>query len=175
MEIWKDVIWYEWKYQASSSWRVKTLNAYWRKGEERILSPGVKDNGYLKVVLYDWPEQEDYLVHRLIIETFEGRLKWKIVNHKNWNKKDNSLSNLERVTYKENSRHAFDKLKIKPGRKWKKVKKTKIKQFDINWVFIKKWSSIKEAAEKTLTNPWGISNTCLWKQKTAGGFTWKYI
>lgn len=54
-----------------------------------------------------------YLLHRAVAETFLGPIpKGKVVNHKNGIKSDCSLSNLEVVTYRENSIHAAEILGI---------------------------------------------------------------
>ena len=58
----------------------------------------------------------------------------------------------------------------------KKIGKTyrnkPILQFDLNGNFIKEWESIKKA--KDWLGKGDIHSCCIGKQKTAGGFVWKY-
>ena len=46
---------------------------------------------------------------------------------------------------------------------------------DIDGNIIKKFNSMKIASKSTNVNYNGISSCCLGKQKTAGGFIWKYV
>ena len=75
--------------------------------KERVLKPGTKNNGYLQVSLMRENGSINYIsIHRLVALAFlkgEG-----IVNHKDGDKKNNSLDNLEWVSQKENIRHSFE-------------------------------------------------------------------
>jgi len=75
----------------------------------RVLSPGVQSKGYRTVQLYDGSSPKkprSFLVHRLIAEAFLGEQPGKFVNHKNGDKSDNRVENLEWVTNQENIDHA---------------------------------------------------------------------
>ncbi len=75
----------------------------------KFLSPGVQGKGYGTVQLYDGSSPKSpksFLVHRLIAEAFLGDRPGMHVNHKNGNKLDNRLENLEWVTNQENVDHA---------------------------------------------------------------------
>ncbi len=78
----------------------------------RKLNPGLMSRGYLTVSLYDGSKPKkpkSHLVHRLVAEAFLGKSSLH-VNHKNGNKQDNRIENLEFVTPKENTRHAIEVL-----------------------------------------------------------------
>lgn len=75
----------------------------------KFLSPGVQGKGYGTVQLYDGSSPKSpksFLVHRLVAEAFLGDRPGMHVNHKNGNKLDNRLENLEWVTNQENIDHA---------------------------------------------------------------------
>lgn len=71
------------------------------------LSYGVDNYGYLRVVL-SWCGEKKYIhVHTLVVEQFIGHIDEGLcVNHKDGNKQNNNVNNLEIVTVKENTVHA---------------------------------------------------------------------
>ena len=104
MEIW-DIEGYEGLYQVSNLGRVKSLNYKCTK-EEKILKPKVCKKGYLMVGLYKEGKRRYYLVHRLVAETFIDNPEDKPqVNHKDEDKTNNKVENLEWVTSKENNNY----------------------------------------------------------------------
>lgn len=69
-----------------------------------ILSPKTKSNGYQEVNLHN----KSKYVHRLVAEAWFGGIpKGMTVNHKDGDKQNNQLDNLEIVTYSENAKHAY--------------------------------------------------------------------
>ena len=104
--IWKDIKCYEGFYQVNNLGKVKSLV---RKGnlKERILKPSVGLNKYLHVVLCKNGQLKTFSVHRLVAEAFilnpNNR---SCINHKDGDKLNNKVWNLEWATYKENMRHA---------------------------------------------------------------------
>jgi hypothetical protein len=111
MEIWKDIPWLEWKYQASSLWRVKSLPRNdWAKRitKEKIIKDIDNWNWYRYVTISISSKRKNYYVHKLIAETFLWESNWRYVNHKDLNKTNNNLDNLEWVTRSENMLHYFN-------------------------------------------------------------------
>lgn len=96
-EQWVDIIGYENKYQISNLGEVKALN-YRNTGKEHIINK--KDNkGYLEVALWKNGVRRMFSVHRLVAQAFipnpQNLLQ---VNHKDENKYNNSVDNLEWCT-----------------------------------------------------------------------------
>jgi len=84
---------------------------------KKILKPIIFKRGYLRVNLYKNNKHKLHFIHRLVAATFLSKVENKnCINHKNGNKKDNNVNNLEWVTHAENVQHAFDNgLKISPS------------------------------------------------------------
>lgn len=80
-----------------------------------------KLKGYLRVRLSLKNVQKNIFVHRLVAICFiENPLNKPCVNHKDGNKLNNNVSNLEWVSYSENERHSYDVLnKVNNNRKLK--------------------------------------------------------
>jgi hypothetical protein len=99
VEVWKPVIDFP-DYEASGLGVVRSI----KFGKERILKPKLNRSGYHQVNLCSEGKKKMMSIHRLVIETFHGKSDLQ-VNHKNFDKTDNRLSNLEYVTQRENSHH----------------------------------------------------------------------
>lgn len=74
-------------------------------GSSKKLKPSLKSNGYHSVCLYKDGKQSTRSIHRLVMESFHGKSELE-VNHKNGDRLDNRLSNLEFVTKTDNENHA---------------------------------------------------------------------
>lgn len=101
-EVFRPVEGYEGLYEVSNLGRVKSLK--W--GKERILKPGMDGCGYLKANLYKEGKIKHFMVHRLVAQAFipnpEGLPQ---INHKDEDKTNNRVDNLEWCTAKYNSNY----------------------------------------------------------------------
>lgn len=115
MEVWKEVKGFEDYYEVSDKGRVrrkkgKTIYKDGRLAEfsQTILKQGKNSKGYLRVYLSVKSKKYTRSVHRIVAETFlENPENKKTVNHKDCDKTNNEVNNLEWMTNKENMRHAF--------------------------------------------------------------------
>ena len=81
----------------------------WRNPQPKLLKPWINKYGYKCVTLINMEDskQKSFLLHRLLAETFFYDYDSVLhVNHKDANKLNNSLDNLEMVTLQENAKHA---------------------------------------------------------------------
>lgn len=168
MEEWKPVEGYEWLYQVSSIGRVKSLK-FNRTWEEKLLKGRIW-NWYLRVCLYKDLLHKNITIHRLIALTFiKNPEKKSCVNHINWIKTDNRVENLEWVTNKENTKHAFDNFLMD----WQ-TNARKVYQYTLGLEFIQEFSSASSASRITGIHISWITACCRWEYKTSWWFIWKY-
>ena len=177
-EIWKDIKGYEGLYQVSDLGRVKSLKRYKKNHtklqliEGKIMSIhkqyGKKDNEYLSIVLYKNNIAKNKFIHRLVAEAFLDNYDENLqVNHKDGNKLNNNVENLEMLTRNENVLHAYNVLK-------RKHIENIVLQFDLQNNLINEYINVCEASRKTNICRTCISDCCNNKLKTAGGYIWKY-
>jgi len=175
MENWKDIEGYE-GYLISNLGNVKSLEKIVRCGrgngktikKEKILKKGINSGGYELVVLTRREGKKNFSVHRLVSQTFiPNHENKKEVNHKDGNKLNNNVENLEWCTSSENQIHAF-----KTG--LQKILSKKVNQFDKSGKFIKSHKSITGAGKEVNISFKTISNHLRGNLKSAGGFVWKY-
>lgn len=115
MEIWKDIPGYKGYYQASNLGRIKSLlfqnNLYNKKyRRDKILKPKETKDRCLRVELWKEGQHKTYTVHRLIGMTFlsNDNIEKLTINHKDGNRLNNNVKNLEWVTLADNIRHGFE-------------------------------------------------------------------
>lgn len=166
MEIWKDIEGYEGLYQVSSEGRVKSLgNGKSNNSKEKILKSNKNRGGYLKVDLHKEGKKKNYLIHRLVAQAFiDNPNNLPEVNHRNEDKTDNRVENIEYCNRKYN---------INFGTRTEKTQKP-ILQFTKEGKFVKKWDGIREVERELGFSHSHISKCCKGKLKTAYGFKWCY-
>lgn len=137
MEIWKPILKYP-GYEVSNMGRVKSYKVY---SSGKILS-GKKSKGYLAIDFRIDGRTVQEFVHRIVLSTFNPIDNWEnlTVNHKNGNRLDNRLENLEWMTLSENSYHARHVLKT--GYSTKKVHIITLKKENLFF------DTVTEAAKK---------------------------
>lgn len=113
-EIYKDILGYEGLYQVSNFGNIKTLQRIDILTKKTIPEykkvNHIKDNGYLVVNLWKNNKGTDFYVHRLVLSAFLPINQKLDVNHKDGNKKNNNLENLEWCSRSQNIKHAYEVL-----------------------------------------------------------------
>lgn len=122
-ERWRAIRGYEGEYEVSDHGRVRSI-----KSGGIILKPEIKRNGYITVCLWQKNAKKNRLVHRLVAEAFLPNLTtFDEVNHKDENKTNNRIDNLEWCSRKYNMRYGRIKEKMSAAHKgkaaWNKGKK----------------------------------------------------
>ena len=164
-EIWCPIKCYKGLYQVSDKGRVRSMK--FRK--ERILKLSRDKNGYLKVGLCNNGEQKMYMVHRLVAQTFTPNPQnLTEVNHKDENKENNSVQNLEWCDRKYNCNY---------GTRIKKISEKCSKpvlQFTKDGEFVKEWKSTNDVQRNLGYFGTYISSCCNGKCKSAYNYIWKF-
>lgn len=192
-EIWKKIEGFEDYYEVSNLGRVRRIgdycnqNASWELKEYKILKPRIHNNGYLRVMFSVNGKHYDKYIHRLVAKAFCKNMnikKYKEVNHKDGNKKNNIYTNLEWCDRSFNNKHAYvNGLHTVHGcyGKKKMVAKIDIKSNKVLTIYdsieaasqdvgLKNYSNIS-ACCNYVENPQRYKRPCL----TAKGYKWRFI
>lgn len=178
-EQWKPVKGYEGYYKVSNIGRVKSLDRcvtirgnviQHRKG--KILSSHINHKGYVEVFLSKEGRGQTLTVHRLVAESFiPNPNNYPQVNHKDENKQNNCVDNLEWCTnhYNEHygTRSQRQAKSLTNGKNSKPIKQM------LNGSIIKVWPSMAEAGRHGFDEG-NVSACCRGKIKTAYGYQWQY-
>lgn len=188
IEIFVPIAGYNGFYEISNFGRIKSLKREYqyvnKNGKlvkyvlpDTILKPGLHTKGYLKVGLYRDSTEERFFVHRLVAIHFIPNPENKPeVNHKDGDRKNCKLNNLEWVTGSENKIHSFKVLGRKNiGLKGKdNVSSKVVLQYDLNGNLLNEFESSGEARRKLGLASNHITDCCTGKLNNAYGFIWKY-
>ena len=153
-EIWKDIKGYEGLYEISNYGEV------WSERKQGLLKKGKSATGYYSVSLYKNKKQKIFLVHRLVAITFiKNKENKELINHKDANKLNNHIDNLEWCTYKENNNHARN-LKLYPILKSEKSPKSKLCLNDV--LNIRKYCSNNIKERKEFAKKYNVSQRTIY-------------
>ena len=170
-KLWKEIPGTDGKYLISTagevmaiSRRVKFGHVYrWTK--TKPLTPRDNGKGYLELEFLG----KHHYIHRLVAEAFiPNPYNFPCINHKDENKENNSVENLEWCDYSYNANYGT------------RTKRAKEKQFGDRFVVInldtgEVYQTPKEASRATGIHNDSISRVCKGKSKTAGGYRWRYL
>lgn len=177
-EEWKDVRGFEGYYQISNLGRVKSVervvkkkNGTLMKVSEKIRVLSQTTDNYSYVVLAKNGKNKTFLVHRLVAETFIGNPNnLPCVNHKDENKQNDCVDNLEWCTYEYNNTYKNIHL-----RRCQDNIRRMVIQYDLDMHEIKRWDSIIEAAKFYNIQSANISACCMYRRNHCAGFKWRYF
>ena len=180
-EIWKDIPGYEGLYQVSNLGNVKSIS--WKNtGAAKNLWLKPHNKGYYQVELVKNKVKKTYVVHRLVALAFiPNPQNLPVINHKDENKKNNRVENLEWCDFKYNNRYSMN---LHPERFKERVYTQKgnykrrldfpVAQIGDDGEVIKVWSNSRQIFVETGMSDWSISECCRGNRKTAYGYKWQY-
>lgn len=137
IEIWKKVKKYP-KYEISNLGNIRSLN-YHREKRIQNLKPIYSNRRFMVVSLSNENGFKIMPIHRLVAEAFiPNPNNLPEVNHKDGNRSNNRVDNLEWCTKEKNLNHAIEN---------KLIRTKPLVQYDLNGNFIKEWNSITSACK----------------------------
>lgn len=178
-ETWKDIKGYEGLYRISSYGRISHYTP--QKGWY-VLKETNKTGWYLTVNLYkEDGSRQTKRIHRLVAEAFIGEIpKGHHVHHKDGNKQNNVVSNLEIIHPKN---HVQETMKQNPHfldgmiRYNRFERPRKVRQYTLNGDFLAEFANCIIASKHTGVCSRNILQVANGEEnrKQAGGFIWKFV
>ena len=156
----KDIVGYEGLYAVTSCGKV------WGYKRQKFLKPQTDKNGYLRVGLHKDGKTKKYYIHRLVAEAYiPNPDNLPQVNHKDENKENNCLQNLEWCDPKYNINYGTRTDKVASSNK------KPILQFTLDGEFVREWPSTTDVGKEFIK---GINHCLRGRNKTAYNYIWKY-
>lgn len=167
-EEWRDIEGYENLYQVSNLGRVKSL----KFGKEKILKLKKTWDGYCIVGLCQQNKRKDYLVHRLVAQTFiDNPQNLPQVNHRDENPLNNDVQNLEWCTPKQNINYGTHNQRSAASRINHPKRSKQVLCVETGKIY----PSASEVERHLGFSQGNISSACRGKLKTAYRFHWRYV
>lgn len=177
-EVWKDVHGFEEAYQVSNFGRIKRkerTDSNNRTHKERIMSPSMYSNGYMNVELRMNNKKRRTSVHRLVAEAFiDNPLNLPQINHKDENKANNHVSNLEWCTAQYNIRY---KDGVKRRRATAILNSNAVCKYSMEGEFIEKFECATDAAISVNGSCTEILSCCHHRAHSLSykGYMWRFL
>lgn len=191
-EIWRDIKGYEGLYQVSNLGRVRSVDRYvkhWRGGllkrKSQPLSLNYDSYGYIIVGLGKNGKNTTKKVHRLVGITFPDLVDWTedakgkpfeeiVINHKDQNKSNNCVDNLEWCTVDYNNKYGDRLENVSKHRINNPLICKPVIQYTLDMEFVAEFPSAAEAERQTGIKHTSISSVCRGIYKQANGYIWKF-
>lgn len=177
-EIWRAVDGLEGLYEVSNKGRIRSLdrietqkNGVKRPRKGRIIIPALKKTGYLSIGFSIHCRVIYTSVHRVVAEAFiPNPHNYPCINHKDGNRQNNFVENLEWCTYQYNNTY-----NNRPQRAANAVKRRAVGKYTKDGTLLAIYRCASAAARENNLSSGNLGVTLRGGQKTCGGFIWKYI
>lgn len=188
-EVWKSIKGWETLYEVSDKGRVRSLDRTYKRGNSlvchrgKILKEQENNKGYKFVYLKCNGAKAKVYVHRLVAMEFVFKPNgMNIVNHKDFNPKNNCAENLEWTTFAGNSLYSAERGRFYHTVTWRTRLKESLDKAMGKPVLGESISEDSVVFYRALNDcardgfqPSCVSSCCSGKRKTHAGFTWKFI
>lgn len=157
----------EWRTFRDSIYQVSNLGRVKNTKTNKILKGNKADCGYMRVDI-QLPKQKrrKFLIHQLVYECFIST-EYDVINHKDGNKTNNKVENLESVSHKENLLKAAEETDAWGFRK--------VAQYDLEGNYIQTFANASSAARYIGILPASMRNAIRLRDGKTKGFIFKYI
>lgn len=180
--IYTPIPWLEWRYSITEYGDVISyLN--WNHNWKHIIAYKNKYTWYVQIALMKNKKCVTYKIHRLVALTYiPNPNNFPVVRHLDNNKHNNHVSNLDWCTHSTNVQQKHDdwlhpvteRMRESSRQKWYAQRK-KIMQLTKEWTICQIYESVKMASRITWIAQWNISMVAVWRDKSAGGYNWKFL
>ena len=162
------------QYDVSNYGRVRS-NHYGGRNEQRLLKLSKTEKGYVRCMIYEDGRLVQKKVHRMVAEMFLDRVEGKDeVNHKDGNKLNNHVDNLEWCNRKENMRHAHEMGFMKNAKEYaKRISKPVVGIFLCDGKEAR-FNSVEEASRELNIRRSNIFNVLHGKYHKTHGMVFRY-
>lgn len=184
-EIWKDIKDYEGSYQVSNFGRVRSLDRSYIKSDGvlehrhgQLMTLKLDKDGYYMVGLrlHNKPKK-CFRVNILVAKTFiENPHNYDQINHKDENKLNNNVENLEWCDskYNNNYGHRTENIQITKSKLHSYGARKPVLQFDLNGKLIHEWQSASEIERQLNYSGSHINQCCHYQRNKANGYIWRF-
>ena len=157
MEIWKDVVGYEGVYSVSNHGRIRRDKPAERTKPGYIIKNSTNTHGYVQACLSNGDISRTHTVHKLVAEAFiMPRPKGMTINHKDRNKQNNTLGNLEYLSLRDNVHHNMKSGNYLVGEKHYRAKLKEPQVLEIR----RKYQGTRKSLVE-LSNEYGVSTNSI--------------
>ena len=176
VEYWADIPDLSGAYQVSTHGRVRSMTLTTRWGSRLretplVMSPAPSSNGYLTIGVSNFGRRERYLVHRLVLRTFDGSPKSGYeAAHLNNDRTDNRLENLQWVSRRENHSHKFAHGTYQRG---ERCGKSKLSQTEVDTIRQRYVPGCRVNGGRPLSREFCVSQFCI--QAVVTHKTWRPV
>lgn len=182
-EVWRSVDGFNGVFEISNLGRLKRVVNSKNMPDNNILKGEITKHGYRQYHMKVNNVSKKEKAHRLVAKAFlENKDNLPHVNHKDGNKLNNRVDNLEWCDPAYNNRHALEtglrKIDMVQVRNMHKTmaekQKKRVGQYSLDGQLIREYESLKDT-EEYFANSTNIGCVCRGIRKTAYGYLWKYI
>lgn len=176
-EIWKDVVGYEGHYKVSNYGRVKSVARlspnYSQPLKERILKIFSNGRGYWCLSLWINGNGKRKYIYRLVAEAFiPNPFNLPHINHKDENKDNNKVDNLEWCTPKYNNAYGTARFRLEKARE-DNGNTTKIDMYDLNGTLLKHYDCAYDIDKDGISRR-AAYNVCYGRSKSYKGCVFRF-
>lgn len=175
-EIWKDIPGWEGYYKVSTLGRVLSIN--FNNSRRQAIRTATRDRlGYLCLTLHRKGYSKTYKVHRLVALAFiPNPNNFPCINHKDEDKTNNCIENLEWCDYSYNNKYGNRPRKVLDAYRRNNGSKAErpVVKMDKSGIILGEFISISEAARRVGVSRESLRDCVLGRSKSCVGYIWKY-